>query len=189
MTSILRPASVWLAGLLVFLNTVLTGNAAVFSTIITNGPATNRLNLVFFSEGYTNGQLGRFLLDTTNAANAFLSVQPYAEYASYFNVFAIFTNSAHAGSTHLNYAPFVRNYTCFNSTYESPGDYIVTIPPNTADGNSSDGQGKIISLLQLYLPSTNNDLPALLVNDPVGGGSDGGSSDYGKTAIDRRAHV
>jgi hypothetical protein len=157
--------------------------AATFSTIVTNGPATNRLNLVFFSEGYTNGQMGQFLIDATNAANAFLSAEPYAEYSNYFNVFAVATNSAHAGSTHLTYYPFVTNYTCFNSTYEAPDDLLITIPPNTADANNLDGQGKINALMQIYLPSTNNDLSALLVNDPVEGGSDGGSSDYGKTAI------
>ena len=40
-----------------------------------------------------------------------------------------------------------------------------------------------------YLPSTNNDLSALLVNDVVEGGSDGGSSDYGRTAISSVAGV
>ncbi len=103
---------------------------ATFSTIVTNGPATNRINLVLFSEGYTNGQMGQFLIDVTNAANAFLGTEPYAEYSNYFNVFAIATNSAHAGSTHLTYYPFVANYTCFNSTYESPGDYFDWDPLN-----------------------------------------------------------
>ena len=158
-------------------------NGATFSTIVTNGPATNRINLVLFSEGYTSSQMGQFLVDATNAANAFLGTEPYAEYSNYFNVFAIATNSAHSGSTHLTYYPFVANNTCFNSTYESPDDYFITIPPNTADGNNLDGQGKINSLLLSYLPSTNNNLPALLVNDSTLGGSDGGSSDYGKTAI------
>ena len=171
----------WLALFAVFLNDPVFVKAAIplFSTIVTNGPTTNRVNLVIFSEGYTSGQLGQFLIDATNAANFFLSAQPYAEYSNYFNVFAIATNSAHAGSTHLNATPYTNGYTYFNSSYDSNSDYIITIPPNSSDSTNNHGQGKITSLLQLFLPSTNNDLPALLVNDSTPGGSD----NFGTTAI------
>jgi hypothetical protein len=161
--------------------------AAIFSTIITNGPTTNRVNLVIFSEGYTNGQLATFLNDVTNAASFFLSAEPYAEYSNYFNVFAIFTNSAHSGSTHVAYTNYAPGYTYFNSSYDSSQDRLITIPPNTVDASPSHGQGKINSFLwtnySAIFPRTNNNLPALLVNDPIPGGSDGGSSDYGHTAI------
>jgi len=150
--------------------------AALFTTIITNGPVTNRLNLVLFSEGYTNGQQGRFLADCTNAAASFLSVQPYAEYARYFNVFAIYTNSAKSGSTHLNLTSYTVNSTFFNSTYDAASDTVITIPPNGSDSNVSDGQGRINGLLQQFLPATNTDLPAVLVNDVVDGGSDNSGS-------------
>jgi hypothetical protein len=174
-------------GLILFLLAALPARPAIFSTIVTNGPATNCVNLVFFSEGYTNGQLGKFLSDATNAASAFFNVQPYAEYSNYFNVFAIFTNSAHAGSTHLIESSYVVGYTYFNSTYDASSDYIITIPPDVSDGNSSHGRGKINALLWTnyvsVLRNTNNNLPALLINDGVPGGSDGGASDYGKTAI------
>ena len=167
--------------------------SAIFSTIITNGPTTNRVNLVFFSEGYTNGQLATFLNDATNAANFFLSAEPYAEYSNYFNVFAIFTNSAHSGSTHLISQGYSAGYTYFNSSYDGSSDYYITIPPNTTDSNPNHGQGKINALLWTnyasIFPSTNNNLPALLVNDPVAGGSDGGSSDYGHTAISSIGNV
>ena len=170
--------------LILFLHAVVPARAALFYTITTNGPATNRINLVLFSEGYTSGQLGTFLNDATNAAHFFLSAQPYAEYSNYFNVFAIFTNSAHAGSTHLISTAYTTGYTYFNSCYDGNSDYLITIPPDPSfDNTLSHGQGKINALLQSYLPSTNNDLPALLVNDITEGGSDGGSSDYGKTAI------
>lgn len=173
--------------LLWFLLAAPVARPAIFSTIITNGPTTNRVNLVIFSEGYTNGQLKTFLNDATNAANFFLSAEPYAEYSNYFNVFAVFTNSAHLGSTHLISQTYARGYTYFNSSYDSVNDHLITIPPNTVDANPSHGQGEINSLLwtnyRAIFPSTNNNLPALLVNDPVAGGSDGGSSDYGLTAI------
>src|SRR5665213_3839859 len=178
------PSTVLLVVWLVFLLIAARpAGAATFTTIVTNGPATNRVNLVFFSEGYTNGQMSQFLTDATNAADFFLNAEPYAEYSNYFNVFAIFTNSAHAGSTHLISASYVANNTAFNSSYDNVSDYLITIPPNTVDANSSHGQGKINSLLNLYLPGTYNTLSALLVNDQVPGGSDGGLCHYGKTAI------
>jgi len=184
------PSTVLLVVWLVFLLIAARpAGAATFTTIVTNGPATNRINLVFFSEGYTNGQMSQFLTDSTNAANFFLSAEPYAEYSNYFNVFAVFTNSAHAGSTHLIDVTNAPGYTAFNSTYDNVSDYLITIPPNMVDASSGDGQGKINSLLKTYLAATNNDLPALLVNDPTPGGSDGGSSDYGKTAITSVAWV
>jgi len=182
-----------LASLVFWLLAAPFGEAAIFSTLITNGPATNRVNLVIFSEGYTNGQLAAFLNDATSAANSFLSAEPYAEYSNYFNVFAIFTNSAHAGSTHLIYQTYVHGYTYFNSSYDSNSDYYITIPPNEVDSNPAHGQGEINSLLwtnyRSIFPSTNNNLAALLVNDPVTGGSDGGSSDYGKAAISSIGNV
>jgi hypothetical protein len=182
-----------LAWLLFLLLMAPAARPAIFSTIITNGPTTNRVNLVMFSEGYTNGQLAAFLNDATNTANFFLSAEPYAEYSNYFNVFAIFTNSAHSGSTHLIYQHYVAGYTYFNSSYDSSSDYYITIPPNTVDPNPSHGQGEINSLLwtnyRSIFPGTNNNLPALLVNDPVDGGSDGGSSDYGHTAISSIGNV
>lgn len=182
-----------LALLLLLLLATPVSHAAIFSTIITNGPTTNRVNLVIFSEGYTNGQLAVFLNDATNAANFFLSAEPYAEYSNYFNVFAIFTNSAHSGSTHFYVRGYAAGYTYFNSSYDSNSNYYITIPPNTVDANPSHGQGEINSLLwtnyRAIFPNTNNNLPTLLVNDPVAGGSDGGSSDYGLTAISSIGNV
>src|ERR1035441_7420154 len=174
-----RSAAGALLWVLVLILAAPAAESAIFSTIITNGPTTNRVNLVIFSEGYTNGQLAVFLNDATNAADFFLNAEPYAEYSNYFNVFAIFTNSAHSGSTHLNVQTYSSGYTYFNSTYAAASDYIITIPPNPSDSANSHGQGKIDSLLQTYLPATNNDLAALLVNDGVPGGSD----NYGNTAI------
>ena len=178
-----KPARIFLPLIfsLLFFCAVFSARAGVplFSTIVTNGPVTNRINLVLLAEGYTTSQLGQFLIDATNAANAFLSVEPYAEYAGYFNVFAIATNSANSGSTHLNSRGYAAGYTYFNSSYDSLYDLYITIPPNSVDANNADGQGKIDALLQKYLPGTNNDLPALLVNDVVEGGSD----NYGSTAI------
>ena len=138
-------------------------------TILTNGPVSNRLNIVVLSEGYISSQLAQFSVDATNAVNALLSHPPYQEYRSYFNAFAIKVASNQSGSDHP--ASGVTKDTYFNSTYDPVEDYLITIP------NDSTGQGKVDALLQTFMP--NCQLPVLLVNDPTEGGSDG----FFKTAI------
>jgi len=138
-------------------------------TILTNGPISNRLNLVFLSEGYTSSQLGQFLVDATNAVNTLLSHLPWREYSSYVNAFAIKIASAQSGSDHPRHT--ITNSTYFNSFYDPDWDYYITIPPD------STGQGKVDALLQPFPPQSY--LAILLVNDPKPGGSDA----FGKTAI------
>ena len=144
-------------------------------TILTNGPVSNRLNIAVLSEGYTATQLAQFLVDATNAVTALLSHQPYQEYSNYFNAYAIKVASNRSGST--EYSLTITNNTYFSSIYAPDGGYLITIPPNWADANYSDGQGKVDALLQTFMP--NCQLPVLLVNDSEFGGSDG----FYKTAI------
>ncbi len=151
---------------------------ASMQTILTNGPVSNRLNVVVLSEGYTSAQLAQFLVDATNAVNALLAHQPYQEYSNYFNAFAIEVASTQSGSDHPSWGVngfYVNTY--FNSTYDLASDRLITIPPNFADANYSHGQGKLDALLQTNMPNCN--LPILLVNDYTDGGSDG----FNKTAI------
>lgn len=128
-------------------------------TIFYNGPTNNRVNLVFFAEGYQTNQLGSFLTDATNAANNFLAVSPYADYRSNFNAFAIGVSSTNSGSSHGG----VPKNTCFSSSYDS-SDYYITIP--------AAGQSRVNGLLINFFGTTNNFLPVVLVNDPTPGGSD-----------------
>ncbi len=148
---------------------------ASMQTILTNGPVSNRLNIVILSEGYTSAQLPQFPADATNAVSALLAHQPYQEYSNYFNVFAIPVASPQSGSDHPAYGSYVNTY--FNSTYDLASDRLITIPPNFADANYSHGQGKVDALLQTNMPDCH--LPILLVNDFTDGGSDG----FNKTAI------
>ena len=138
-------------------------------TILTNGPVSNRFNLVVFSEGYTSNQLTQFRADATNAVAGLLSHLPYQEYASYFNAFAIAVPSNQSGSDHPNSGLYRDTY--FNSAYDAVSDYLITIP------SDSQGQGKVDALLQALMPQAN--LSILLVNDPTPGGSDG----FDQTAI------
>jgi hypothetical protein len=143
-------------------------------TILTNGPASNRLNIVFLSEGYTNNELGQFSIDATNALKALLSHEPYRTYSNYFNAFTIAVASTNSGSSHYG----ITNNTYFHSAYDTNSDRLITIPPNFQYTNYSDGQGKVDALLQTFMP--NCQLPILLVNDRY---NDGGSDGFDKTAI------
>src|SRR5688572_3891476 len=71
-----------------------------FHTITANGPISNRLNLVFLSEGYTSAQFAQFLTHATNTAAVLFTGQPFADYLSYFNVSAIAVASVESGSDH-----------------------------------------------------------------------------------------
>jgi hypothetical protein len=138
-------------------------------TILTNGPTSNRLNVVVLSEGYTSGQLAQFFLDASNAVNVLLSHPPYQEYRNYFNAFAIKVASNESGSDHPAWPSYRDTY--FSSTYDPLGDYLITIPAG------STGQGKVDALLHTFMPKCQ--LAVLLVNDSTQGGSDG----FDKTAI------
>ncbi len=136
----------------------------------TNGPSTNRLNIVFFPEGYTTNELRQFIADAQRAADGLLSAPPYLEYRDYCNVYAIVVPSEQSGASHPEW-PLKRN-TYFNSSYDSTLDYILTMPPNELDTNYANGRGKIDALLQTFMPHCG--LPIVLVNELVPGGSGGG---------------
>lgn len=144
-----------------------TARAATFQAIAETGPASNRVDVVVLSEGYTSAQAAKFFSDATNAFNALLSHAPLREYRAAFNGFAIFVASQQSGSDHFG----VPRNTYFNSSYDALTDFIITIPLN------EQGQGKVDALVQTYRPGA--ELSVLLVNDPVPGGSDG----FGSTAI------
>jgi hypothetical protein len=144
-------------------------SAQTLSTLFTNGPISNRVNIVLLSEGYTSGQLGQFLTDADTTLTNLLTVPPFSEYNSYFNAFAISVASAHSGSQH-SFSSFTNGWTYFNSTYDSYGlTELITIPPNDHDANPADGQNKVLNLLSNDFPR--HDLVIMVVNDTTYGGS------------------
>lgn len=162
-----------LCGLIALVASVFTSSAATFYTISTNGPSSNRLAIVFLSEGYTSSQTNLFLADCTNALHsyfgggAYTGEEPFVEYSNYFNVYAIFTNSISSGSSHPQYGLLRTN--AFNSSYDSINDYVITIP------SGATGQGLVDSLLNTFTPTNafRYRLPVMLVNDIIQGGSAG----------------
>lgn len=139
--------------------------------IVSNGPASNRINLVLLAEGYTSVQRATFLADATNVVNNLLARPPFQTYRGYFNASAIFIASSQSGSDHPSQSYFRDTY--FNSTYDSYGiNQLVTIPPNDRDADYTHGQGRVEALLGALAPQY--DMAILVVNDLLFGGSGGG---------------
>ena len=131
-------------------------------TILTNGPVSNRLNIVVLSEGYTTNQLAQFLGGRDQRGQCAL-VPPALS-----GILELFQRLCHQGRfqpirLHSPRSTASTNNTYFNSIYDPDSDYLITIPPNWADTNYSHGQGKVDALLQTFMP--NCQLPVLLVND------------------------
>ena len=162
--------------LFALLAAVVTSSAATFHTLSTNGHSSNRMNIVFLSEGYTASQSNLFLADCTNAFHSFFGggdytgEEPFVEYSNYFNAYAVFVASTNSGSDHPQYGQ--TNNTYFNSSYDVINDYVITIPPGAT------GQGLVDSLLNTYTPTNafRYRLPVMLVNDGTQGGSGGATA-------------
>jgi hypothetical protein len=142
----------------------------ILTQVLTNGPADQRINIVFLSEGYLASQTNQFAADARAVLAKLLNTVPFDGYSNYFNAFSIFVPSVESGSDHPSRSIFKNTY--FNSTYDSYGlARLVTIPPNDRDSNYANGAGKVDALLQDLMPQY--DLISLIVNDTEYGGSGG----------------
>jgi hypothetical protein len=137
-------------------------SAQTLSLIRSNGPPDRRINFVVFSEGYTSAQLGTFRANATNLINAVLNAAPFSQYRSCFNAFAVSVASNESGSDH----PVESSYrdTYFSTYYQGNGSpEIIEITPA--------GLAKVNALVASLMPQC--DVPVVLVNDSITGGSGG----------------
>lgn len=151
------------------LMTWLCSASAAPVSILTNGVSSNRVDIAVLAEGFTASQSNQFIAAATDAIEALLSEPPFSDYSNHFNAVALFVASVESGSDHPQNSQ-AESY--FNSTYGPQNGPIITIPPNWANPNYADGQGKVDTLLAAQAPDA--DLVLLLVNDLWDGGSDGG---------------
>lgn len=140
-------------------------SAQTIEQILSSGPTGKRIDLVFLSEGYTQSQLPQFILDAKRMLGSILAAQPYAEYRSFFNAFAISVASNESGSDHPSRNEYHDTY--FNSTFEVGGITRLI-------GLTGDGYQRAMMLLQNLMPEYDHVI--MIVNDPEYGGSGGGIS-------------
>ena len=72
----------------------------VVDTIYYHGDPDNRINLVIIGDGYPNGEISQFRLDTHTVADYFLAIEPFKTYQNFFNFFAIEVVSNESGTDH-----------------------------------------------------------------------------------------
>ncbi|ROQ35392.1 IgA peptidase M64 [Streptomyces sp. PanSC19] len=73
------------------------GEGPTVVPVQTTGPADRRFNLVFMGDGYTAAEMPAFRADLERHLNTLWSVEPFASYRSYINVWAVEVPSAESG--------------------------------------------------------------------------------------------
>ncbi|MFD5366533.1 M64 family metallopeptidase [Streptomyces sp. NPDC127103] len=73
------------------------GDGPAVVPVQTTGPADRRFNLVFMGDGYTAAEMPAFRADLDRHLNTLWSVEPFASYRSYINVWAVEAPSAESG--------------------------------------------------------------------------------------------
>ncbi|MFN7914825.1 MAG: M64 family metallopeptidase [Vicinamibacterales bacterium] len=138
-------------------------------TVRDNGPVANRINLVIVGDGYAQADMVKYSSDTDNLVRGFFAQQPFAEYASYFNVFRVDVESPESGVSHPESG--VTRRTALGAYYNC-GGIQRTVCANVSAVNT---------VLSRSLAPDSRDLVIVLVNDSQYGGS-GGSVVVASTA-------
>jgi len=128
-------------------------------TLIGNGAAARRLDLVVVAEGYREADKELFFKDANNAATGVLTYGPYKAARPLVNVHGLFVPSGQSGADHPSAG--TKANTAFNATYDSGGlKRLITA-----------NDGAVLAAVTKALPEW--DVAVLLVNDPQYGGSGG----------------
>lgn len=157
-------------------------------TLQYQGTANNIVNLVILGDGYTKDQLEDYAADSKQFTNYFFSIEPFKQYSSFFNVFAIRTISEESGATHdckasdcvqgdTDLGKFPKRYNKFTRDHAVPITH-----PKTIFGSSFDNGGlhrlvvpqkndRIEEVLKTHIPNFTQ--VVILVNSPFYGGSGG----------------
>lgn len=128
-------------------------------TLIWNGVAENRVNLVVLGDGYQVFERDKFDSDALMLSEYLLESSPYREYESFFNIVQIWTASNESGAARDPSEP-IDNY--YGSTYNFAGIDRLLVPTKTREASQ---------ILRDYFPSY--DMVMMLVNDEKYGGSGG----------------
>ena len=70
---------------------------STYTTILNNGPSSNRIDIVFVGDGYLAAELGTYATHTLNGLNALLAEEPFFTYSTFFNVHRVDVVSIESG--------------------------------------------------------------------------------------------
>ncbi|WP_461782448.1 M64 family metallopeptidase [Prosthecobacter sp.] len=154
--------------LLLLMTVSLHAQTATLFTVQENGPRSERINLVFLSEGYTSAEMPNFATHVQNAVNFLFTKEPWAQYRSYCNVYRIEIASNQSGCDNGN----TSGVNGLRDTYFNAGFNTPTVSQLLTLG--SGGSTKAFNLLNSHLPEY--DVPVVIVNDTKYGGAGGSIS-------------
>jgi hypothetical protein len=125
-----------------------------------SGASAKRQDIVFLPDGYQEGQRQQFLDDADEIVAYLATVEPYARYLPFANIYALFLPSTDSGSDHLEADPQTFVDTLLGCHF---GAYGI---PRLLDCDEA-------AVLQLAGEAPGDDVRIVLVNDPAYGGSGG----------------
>jgi len=144
---------------------VLLAGSAVRAENVTpirsNGPSSNRIDVVVLGDGYTASEMAIYAADAETFIAGLFGQEPFLEYESYFNVFRVDVVSSDSGADHPSRG--VYKDTALDAAYDCSG-ITRLICVNTT---------KVNEVLNRSLPASQRELVIVLVNDPEYGGSGG----------------
>lgn len=130
--------------------------ASEVRTLVEQGPPSNRIDLTFVGDGYTEAEREKFFADVKRQTDELFQGQTFAPYLSLFNVHAVFVPSAESGISDR-----VKKNTAFG-LYRTPvGSRRAIMPGNT----------RAIEAALRLAPGA--DYPILIANDDGYGGLGG----------------
>ncbi|CAM2068339.1 Fibronectin type III domain-containing protein [Sulfidibacter corallicola] len=132
--------------------------------VIDNGDSSDRIDIVFFGDGYTRAELGDYARDVDTVIQSYFDTEPYRSYRDFFNVLRVDAVSNQSGVDH----PELGQYrdTAFEGTYNCGGvQRLICVDTN-----------EVQSVAGRVLAADARDTLIVIVNDDEYGGSGGAVS-------------
>ncbi|MBB5036224.1 M64 family metallopeptidase [Prosthecobacter dejongeii] len=138
---------------------------SILEVVGAEGPRSQRLNMVFLSEGFTQAELdaGKFSTHVDGVLAYLFAQEPWSRYRSYFNVYLIEIASNQSGTDNPYGNPAYTRDTYFSTGFHPQIERLLVL--------SSAGTSRAYSLLNKHVPEY--DIPIVIVNDETYGGSGG----------------
>jgi hypothetical protein len=96
-----------------------------FIKFVDSGPPENKVDVAFIAEGYTLGEMPKFMADAKRISDYWMSEKPFASYKDRFNFYAIESPSSESGITNPGHGQYV-NTSCRSSFYTFDMDRYLT---------------------------------------------------------------
>lgn len=136
-----------------------SAQAPVVRTILANGTTQSRYDMVILGDGYQAAEQARFDQDVNTFLTGLFQKQPYATFASYYNVHTVFRASQDSGASHPDATPPIVRNTAYGASYNTGGTARCLYINNTS-----------LALQDAALAPANEGRVLVMVNDSRYGG-------------------